>query len=302
MIGMALVSIFFASFAAAPVSQVTQQPSRTSEERPIVIRLDTPSQRPPTQPFLEYVSTAAELAKAVAWPLIFGILIVTQRRPLGRLFEALIELIQHSKHVKFGDMIDVEVDRSAREAEQRATPASEVAPNEIEAAARVGRMAESSDLPAIRARMLEFAHEYEATRSNMKPGPERTRAMNAIVAKMRTLGIAAMSLLREFAADKSSPGKRLAALSILELAPDLAYVNWIVERMTQEQPFLLFHASLVLLAMVRSNGARSRKDLDAALTRSLDIVQFSGGPPDRNTIDTLQLAKRELAAASAPGS
>ena len=292
----ALAGLLLVSSAAAQVTQGADQPTRTTGERPLNINLNAQPQKPPAPLFIEYVGAVSELAKAVAWPLIFGILVVTQRLPLGRLLEALIELVQHSKHVKFGDMIDVEVDRSAREAEQSAAPAAEVAPKEIEAAARVGRMTESSDLSTIRARMLEFAHEYEATRSNMKPGPDRTRAMNAIVAKMRTLGIAAMPLLRELAYDRNSPGKRLAALAVLQLAPDLTYVDWIVERMSHEQPFLLFHASLVLLAMVRSYGARSRKELEAALQRSLDAVQsFSGGPPDRTTIATLELAQTELA-------
>jgi hypothetical protein len=192
-------------------------------------------------------------------------------------------------------MIDVEVDRSAKEAEKREVLAVEVTPNELEAATRVGRMAESLDLSTIRARMLEFAREYEATRSSMKPGSARTRAMNAIVAKMRTLGIAATPLLRDLAYDKTSPGKRLAALAILQLAPDLTYLDWIVERMSNEQPFILFHANLVLLAMVRSYGAQSRQELGTAVNRSLDVVRsFPGGPPDRNTVDTLQLAQAEL--------
>jgi hypothetical protein len=181
-------------------------------------------------------------------------------------------------------MIDVEINRNARAAETRETPSVEATSMEIEAAAKVGRMTEFSDLSTIRAGKLEFAREYEATRSNMKPGADRTRAMNAIVAKMRTLAIPAVPLLHEFADDRNSPGKRLAALAILELSPDLSYLKWIVERMGSEQPFLLFHASLALLAMVRYYGAPSRKDLEPALKHSLEIVEsFRGGTPGRNT-------------------
>jgi hypothetical protein len=209
-------------------------------------------------------------------------------------------MVQHSSRIKFGE-IDVEIDRSAREAEKREALTNEVPASEIAAAARVGRMVESSDLSNIRARMLEFAREYEATRANMKPSPERTQAMNAIVAKMRTLGIAATPLLRDLATDGDSPGKRLAALAILQLAPDLSYLDWVVERMRHEQPFLLFHASLVLLAMVRSFGAQSREQLDAALNRSLEIVQaFTRGTPDHNTVTTLQVAQSELRGSTAP--
>jgi len=295
MIKVALASLLLLFSAAAQVPQSESPAAHATNGGTLTIKLDAGQQKPPSPPITEYVGAFSELARALAWPLLFGMLVVTQRRPLGRLLEALVELVQHSHHIKVGDMIDVEVDRSAKEAEKRETPAVEVTPSEIEAATRVGRMTESSDLSTIRARMLEFAREYEATRSNMKPSPTRTRAMNAIVAKMRTLGIAATPLLRELAYDNTSPGKRLAALAILQLAPDLTYLDWIVERMGTEQPFILFHASLVLLAMVRSYGVQSRQELAAAVARSLNVVKsFSGGPPDHNTVDTLILAQSEL--------
>lgn len=290
----ALAILLLMSSAAGQVTK-DEETSRSTNQPTLTIKLDAQAQKPPATLVGEYVSVVTELLRAVAWPLIFGILVLTQRRPLARLLEALIELVRYSNRIKFGDMIDIEVDRSAKEAEESEVPMVEVPQKEIEAAARVGRMAESSDLSEIRGRMLEFASEYEATRSNMKPGPARTRAMNAIAAKMRTLAIAATPLLRELANDKNSAGKRLAALAILQLAPDLNYIDWVVERMSHEQPFLFFHASLVLLAMVRSYGTSARKELGAALKRSLDVVEsFSGGPPDRNTIDALRLAQAEL--------
>jgi hypothetical protein len=196
-------------------------------------------------------------------------------------------------------MIDVEIDRSAKSAAGRDTTKPEPTVQEIEAAARVSRIAESADLSDIRARLLEFAREYEATRSNMKPGPERTRAMNGIVAKMRTISMAATPLLGELANDQTSPGKRLAALAILQLSPDVNYLKWLVERMTVEQPFVFFHASLAILAMVRRYGTQAQDELMKAIKQSLDSVQsFSGGPPDRNTIEVLRTAQSELAAQS----
>ena len=281
--------------AAAQAAPSQPEPVRPPNASTLTVRVEPQPPRAPSSSFAEYVGAIAVLAQALAWPLLFGILVVTQRRSLERLVGALIDVIQYSHHLKLGNMIDVEVDRSAKEAQSREAPAVEVTPKEIETAARVGRMAESSDPSAIRGRMLEFAREYEATRSSMKPGPERTRAMNAIAAKMRTLAIAATPFLHELAHDEDSPGKRLAALAILQLAPDLSYLDWLVERMSREQPFLLFHASLALLAMVRYFGARSRKDLETAVQKSLAIVQsFKGGPPDRNTVETLQIAQAEL--------
>jgi uncharacterized protein (DUF1810 family) len=144
--------------------------------------------------------------------------------------------------------------------------------------------------------MAEFAREYDATRANLKPGPHRTSAMNAILAKMRTLALAAKPLLREFANDASSPGSRLAAIAILQLAPRLDYLSWLVDRMKFEQPFLLFHASLALHSAVHAFGPADAAKLKDAVEEALRIVKsFTGGPPDRNTIDTLEQALAELA-------
>ena len=291
----AVACLLFLLPAVGLVAQVVDQATHAATENTLTIKVEAPPQRPQFTTFGEYIGAASELLRAVAWPFVFVVLVLTQRRPLGSFLEAVVELLQHSNHIKLGDMIDVEVSRNAKEAAARETPADEATPSEIEAAARVGRMAEPSDLPTIRARILEYAREYEATRSSMKSGPSRTQAMNAVVAKMRTLGIAAEPLLRELTNDKLSPGKRLAALAILQLAPDLGQVDWIVERMGQEQPFLLFHASLALLSMVRSFGVQSRNVLEPALRRSLELVRsFSGGHPDHNTVETLQLAMNEL--------
>jgi hypothetical protein len=171
----ALVSLLLLLSATAQVPQNEPAPGRGTSDSTLTIKLDTGSQKPASTPFIEYLSAFSELARAVAWPLLLIVFVITQRDPLCRLFEALIEAVQHSRHIKIGDMIDLEVDRSAKEAEKRETLAKEVTPDEIEAATRVSRMAESSDLSPIRARMLEFAREYEAIRSSMKPGPDRTR-------------------------------------------------------------------------------------------------------------------------------
>jgi hypothetical protein len=289
-----VVAILACACLLAQIPPAQTQPVHESNQGVLTVRVESPRQESKS-PVVEYLNATSELAKALAWPIVFGILIFTQRESLKRILEAVIKLLQNSNRVKIGDMIDLEVDRSAKEAESQEQPPVGVSPKEIEAAARVGRITDPSDLSFVRARMLEFAREYEATRSNMKPGRDRTRAMNAIVAKMRTLGIAAQPLLSELSSDLNSPGKRLSALSILQLAPDINFLDWVVERMTVEQPFVFFHASLSLLAMVRTFGFQYRAKLDNALNRSIEaITSFAGGPPDANTLEILREAQAEL--------
>ena len=147
---------------------------------------------------------------------------------------------------------------------------------------------------SIRQRMLRFAKEYESTRAAMHAGPERTRAMNAIAAKMRTLALAADPFVDELAADKDSPGKRLAAICILQLAPSMEWVNWLADRMKVEQPFVFFHASVALLSAVRKYGVQQGDTLKAAIERALAQVNSFGENADKNTVRSLTLALSEL--------
>ena len=274
---------------------VQRQQSVSTSDRALTVRFETPTPEGQQPNFVEVMKAIVELFGALAWPAVFGILLVTQRKALSRLLEALVALIQSSTRIKFGDLIDVEVDRTAREAEQQRAPSREVPTEELEAAGRLGRFVTEAELPTVRAKILEFAREYEATRSNMDPGPERTRVMNSIVAKMRTLAIAATPLLAEFATRQDSPGIRLAAISILQLSPKLEYLGWLVERMRNEQPFVFFHASVALLAIERRFGAVASRDLKVALMQALNTLRsFKGGSPDQNTIETLELALSEL--------
>jgi hypothetical protein len=65
--------------------------------------------------------------------------------------------------------------------------------------------------------------------------------------------------------------------------------------MSTEQPFVFFHASLALLAAVRSFGASSRQRLKDVIQKALGTVkEFKGGPPDANTVQTLETALSEL--------
>jgi len=278
--------------------QVGGQVPAHSQPQPggeITVKLETQPSKAPGSSFLETLKAFAELAGVLAWPSVLGIFVITQRKVLGRLFESVIEVVRFSTRIKLGDMIDVEVDRSAKQAEQQQTPTREIPPVEVEAAGRVSRLVGQLDLPGLRTRMLAFAREYEATRSSMPPGPERTRAMNAIVAKMRTLAMACRPLVKEFTSSVDSPGIRLAGISILQLSPDLEYLDWLVQRMGTEQPFVLFHASIAILAAVRGYGSTHRDVLKAAVERALEKVRaFTPGPPDRNTVETLTRALSEL--------
>jgi hypothetical protein len=66
--------------------------------------------------------------------------------------------------------------------------------------------------------------------------------------------------------------------------------------MTEEkQAFLLFHSSIALSSLARVYGGVARDRVQGVLQKSLEAVRgFKGGPPDRNTIDVLEMALSQL--------
>jgi hypothetical protein len=81
-----------------------------------------------------------------------------------------------------------------------------------------------ADVAVIRRQVHDLAVEYERIRATMRPSDSRTRRMEVVLTKMRTLAFAAYPLLDQLT-NSSSAGERLAAVAILEVRPSQAYLN-----------------------------------------------------------------------------
>jgi hypothetical protein len=160
-----------------------------------------------------------------------------------------------------------------------------------EMAERVAQRAPDSDLRVIREQVAELAREYDAIRSSMNSGSERTRRMEVIASRMRTLAPSAFALLPELMGS-SDPGKRLAAICALQVVPDGHHVDWLAERMSPEMPFVQYHAAVALLAAVRELGFDELAWVDAALTRAETDAAHLSRDTDRSR--TLQMARADL--------
>jgi hypothetical protein len=255
----------------------------------------------------------AAILSAIAWPTLVAVVLYWFRRPIGSLVTTAVGIAASSSKVKiwqieFDRDLQQQLDETSHEALSRLPSVTEqqigtpISHSEVQAATRVRSLVDEappgsvrSDIQeSIRQRMLGFAKEYESTRAAMHSGPERTRAMNAIAAKMRTLALAADPFLDELARDNDSPGRRLAAICILQLVPHADWVPWLADRMSAEQPFVFFHASVALLSAVRKYGAQQHDLLKAAINRALAQVQSFGDNCDKNTVRSLALALSEL--------
>jgi hypothetical protein len=161
-------------------------------------------------------------------------------------------------------------------------------------AERTSSVTPDGDLQLVRTRLKSLADEYEKVRRTMFASDERTRRMEVVASRMRTLAQAAFPLLSEFTASKSD-GERLAAIQVLQAVPDARWLDWLADRLQDgaEKPFVGYHAAVAL-----SMAARDLEDADvpkvrAALTRARQLASRLRKDADRAT--TLAYADSELA-------
>lgn len=126
----------------------------------------------------------------------------------------------------------------------------------------------TSDLDFVRSQLLALSAEYAQIRADMPSGDPKTRQMEIIVTKMRTVALAATPILSSLA-DSRVPGERLAAISILQVTPQADYVDWLGERCLESQPFVAYHAAVALLTSVRTLDCAHRAGIEAAIRKGL---------------------------------
>ena len=66
----------------------------------------------------------------------------------------------------------------------------------IDAAQRAGEHSVAADVTAVRAQILALSREYEDTRHTMPSGDARTRAMEVVASRMRSLALPAYRYFR----------------------------------------------------------------------------------------------------------
>jgi hypothetical protein len=124
----------------------------------------------------------------------------------------------------------------------------------------------------------------------MESGGKRTRAMEVVVSKMRTIGQAFFPLRHEFAGSPA-PGKRLMVIAALQVLPDYDMIVWLADRVLSEKPFLQYHALVAI--QLAAEGAAAKKNLlsfKAALGK-LDNLDFDG---DTSRVRTLARIKNAV--------
>ena len=146
-----------------------------------------------------------------------------------------------------------------------------------------------------RAKFASLAKEYEATRSSMPSGWERTRQMAAVFAKMKAAAPDGQALLNEFI-ESPSTGTRLAAIAILQMFPREQYVDWLATRLDNpelEAPFVGYQAAVALAEAVRALPRDSCLNLRTSFEKAKSLA--SKLPKDSDRLTVLESAEAELA-------
>lgn len=115
-----------------------------------------------------------------------------------------------------------------------------------DAARQSRRNATASDIAATREQVAVLAREYEQLRESLPSGNERTRLMEVVESRMRSLALQCYPIVGELARSPSA-GERLAAVATLKEIPDPQYLTWLADRVGVEKPFLAYHATVALL-------------------------------------------------------
>jgi len=196
--------------------------------------------------------------------------------------------------------INIQVERIVESAAQTLSENVELSltttqatPSQFLAAAQVEQLVSSKEVVAVRQQLLELAREYEAIRATISPGHERTRKMEIVVAKMRTLALAGYPLLDEFAGSQSA-GERLVAITMLQVKPNIKYLQWLSTRLGEEKPFVGYQSGLALLYAVRTLASSHREELLGAVQEAKLALGESMRGTDRDQV--LSDAENELRA------
>jgi len=226
----------------------------------------------------ELITAIAALIAALAWPaaLLIGLLIF--KAQIAGVFEKVQKL-------RVGPL-EAELERVADESVKLQPLAGTITPEEVRAATRIEAQANDLGEQALLRQLDRLCIEYDTVRRTMRSGESRTQAMTRILVQMRTLGLSISSRIDAYKSS-GSPGSRLAAIAMMQMEPDKADIDWLLERYGNEAPFLFYHASLALQNLANDGDAAKRMRVQQAARSALKIVNSFPEGSDANTIEVL---------------
>ena len=228
---------------------------------------------------VERINALASAFSAFAWPVLALIAVLIFRKSIVGFLPQVEEL--EFPGVKLKRAVQKKLTEAA-EAVKLSPPFEPPSDAERARAADVDKLF-AGNLAAIRQEAETLAYEYERVRASMSFSDERTRKMEEVVAKMRTMSQAIYPLRHELST-ASSPGKRLLAIAALQVKPDYDMLDWLSERLLAEKPFVAYHALLALSEAANSPSATEYStSLRSALKKAQSAEPFFSADTDRRS-------------------
>jgi hypothetical protein len=184
----------------------------------------------------------------------------------------------------------LELDRVAdAEVETGADKSGKVTPGQLEAATRIAVQTRELSTETLLSELDTLCLEYDALRRTLPSGANRTRAMTRVVVKMRALTPSLVTHLDAYKGSGSA-GSRLAAIAMMQMVPSIVDLNWLGDRFSVEHPFLFYHAALALQNAADSSADNDYRQRVGEIARqALASVRSFAGPPDRSTVEVLEI-------------
>ena len=240
--------------------------------------------------FAKLLTSVAMLLGAVAWPGIFFLVVYMFRNEIR-------SALNRVKKASLPGGVVLEIDRVAdAEVDSGVDKSGEITPRQQEVAARIAAETRDVSSEAILGELDKYCLEYDSLRRSLPPGVNRKRAMTRVLVKMRSLAPSAVGFLDVYKGSGSA-GSRLAAIAMMQMDPRVADLEWLKVRFTSEQPFVFYHAALALQNFANTCvTSEDKKHLREIAQQALNAVKgFVGGPPDRETIQVLEMLISSLA-------
>jgi hypothetical protein len=261
----------------------------------------------PTPNIVQTLSGIAAILQAIAWPIVVVVFFLVYRSKICSLLDIITTKLAAATKLKAWQLEFETVQEIKDVVEKTGGTAGggiengEIPKDQLDAAKEIDRklretpLAEERVFRAVEYQIQYQAKEYERIRIEMPPSPQRTRKMNEVAGRIRSLSLAGRPLLHSLMKGKSA-GERLAAICFLQVTPKFEYFTWLIDRiMNENQAFLLYQAAVAVLELVRTRMYPDGTKIKEQIERAMRLVSdFKGGRPDQNTIDVLNEALRLL--------
>ena len=187
--------------------------------------------------YAKLLTSVAALVGAAAWPAAFLFVVFVFRGEMKSALRIIPTILDRVKKASLAGVV-LELDRVANaEVDGVADKGGRITSQQIESAARIAVQAQNVSPQELLSELDRICLEYDSIRRILPSGQNRTRAMNRIIVKMRSLVPILVGFL-DIYKNSGSPGGRLAAITMMQMIPSVADLDWLKDRFSSEQPYI----------------------------------------------------------------